>query len=104
MQKLKFNRVKKQVKVSTLKNPVEAQPLDNFVVRTNNFDKHKSVFFNKAGFTYVLSNPLEDEGDEVFFPITLRYQDTPEQARLFAGKSQKEINEIILIKKEYGLD
>lgn len=99
MEKIKFDRVRKQIKIDG--KIFKAQELDYFI-QQNTFDKHKSMFFNKSGFTYILENEAGEQDEEIFFPINLQYQDTPEQARLLKIKSQEEINEINAIKEEYG--
>lgn len=100
MEKLKFDSARNIVKYNGKK--YKAQQLDYFV-QQNTFDKHKSIYFNKGGLTYVLFNEPSEEEEEIFFPINLQYQDTDEQKRLFAMKNEQDIEEINEIKKEYGI-
>ena len=99
MQKIKFDRARKELKIDGDK--IKSQTLEYFIQK-NTFDKHHSTFLNHKGLTYILDNPISEEDEEIFNPITLQYQDTDLQERLFAMKPQSEIDAINEIKKEYG--
>lgn len=102
MIKIKFDNTRKELKVKDgRKKPVKAQYLDYFV-QQNTFDKHESRYFNHKGLTYILTNPSDDENEEIFFPVEFKYQDTDLQKRLFAMKSPQEIEEIAKIKEDYA--
>lgn len=99
--KFKFDKARKQIKVEGIDKPIKAQTLEYFV-QQNTFDKDKSIFLNYKGLTFVIENPPGDEDEEIFFPINLQYQDTPEQDRLLKMKSNADIDAIYAIKEEYG--
>lgn len=99
--KFKFDKTRQTIKTKLMKKAIPAQTLEYFV-QQNTFDRHQSRFLNYKGFTFVLENPKGDDDDEIHFDIELKYQDTDLQKRLFAMKSEKEIEEINKIKEDYG--
>ena len=96
---------KKKVVIKTIKGKRVEQDAKTiaYFTQAGTFDKDLSTYYNHKGLTYIINNPSDDTDDEeIHFDIELKYQDTPEQARLFASKSQAELDEIAEIKAEYG--
>ena len=70
----------------------------------NNFDKHLSEFTNRDGLTYYISNPQDDNDDEVFVEIKSKMNVDAELAsRYLKGISAIHAAELAEVKEEYNL-
>ena len=107
MQSIKIDKARKQIRLrdknGKLSKPINAVELDYFV-QQNTFDKHQSQYLNYKGLTYIISNPKNEQDEDIDVEIKSKMETDEElNNRYFMGLDEESKLEILKIQEEYAL-